>query len=89
MPLHFRLRCKFGVHRTDDKTGFCYRVGPNSPELTAFPVASVRINELMPKLLAELQGALVWGLLGVATAKRSVVMLPKMAYFMKIQVRKV
>ena len=45
-------------------SGLCYRVGPNSPELTAFPVASVRINELMPKLLAELQGPLVrvWSL---------------------------
>eukprot|EP00041_Stephanoeca_diplocostata_P026551 m.718162 g.718162 ORF g.718162 m.718162 type:complete len:802 (+) comp22992_c1_seq8:41-2446(+) len=55
-PLHFRLRCRFGVCR-DAATGHIvgYQAGKGSPCIQSFPIASLRINALMPALLRELQ----------------------------------
>lgn len=52
-PQHYRLRCKFGVRKVNDT--FCFTVGPNSPSITSdYPIVSVRINDLMPKVLRQL-----------------------------------
>ena len=49
-PEHYRLRCRFGVAR-DQTGGLTYVMGPDRTPLSSFPVASERINSLMPSLL--------------------------------------
>jgi tRNA (uracil-5-)-methyltransferase len=54
-PLHWRLRCRLGVHRDALGTIVGWGVGPGSDTLASLPIASHRINALMPLLLEALQ----------------------------------
>ncbi|WP_422102411.1 tRNA (uridine(54)-C5)-methyltransferase TrmA [Vreelandella sp.] len=56
-PSHYRQRCEFRIwHEEDDLFYAMFEVDPENPKnkrvirLDQFPVASARINELMPKL---------------------------------------
>lgn len=63
-PSHYRMRCEFRLWHSDDDIFYAmFEVDPDDPQkkqvvrVDQYPVASQRINELMPQLLEALCGS--------------------------------